>query len=127
MMRVYNYTVMGDLPIEFFPEYLEACSQLEKEQGNSFVNKAADAVKIFVKDVFTNSYGAENTILFVSAVVLFILLIVSKEYLLAVYLGIQSAAICTVWWMVVSESHFTGEARCSFISLRGTTSCGVTV
>ena len=97
MMRVYNYTVMDDLPIEFFPEYLEACSQLEKEQGNSFVNKAADAVKIFVKDVFTNSYGVENTILFVLAVVLFILLIISKEYLQAAYLGIQSVAICAVW------------------------------
>ena len=97
MMRVYNYTVMGDLPKEFFPEYLEACRQMEKEQGNSFVNRVVDAVKTFVKDVFTNSYGIENTALFVMAVLLMIFLIISKDYLLAIYLGVQSMAICAVW------------------------------
>ena len=39
MMRVYDYTVLGDLPKEFFPEYLEAVKELEKEQGITFVTK----------------------------------------------------------------------------------------
>lgn len=97
MMRVYNYTVLGDLPKEFFPEYLEACKQMEKEQGISFVSKSADAVKIFVKDVFSNNYGTENSFLFVIAAVLLVLLICLKEYALSIYLGIQSAVLCGVW------------------------------
>lgn len=97
MMRVYNYTVLGDLPKEFFPEYLEACKQMEKEQGISFVSKSADAVKIFVKDIFSNNYGTENSFLFVIAAVLLVLLICLKEYALSIYLGIQSAVLCGVW------------------------------
>lgn len=97
MMRVYNYTVLGDLPKDFFPEYLEACKQMEKEQGMGFVSKSVDAVKIFVKDVVSNNYGNENTILFIIAAVLLILLIYLKEYALAIYLGIQNAVLCVVW------------------------------
>lgn len=97
MMRVYNYTVLGDLPKEFFPEYLEACKQMEKEQGIDFVSKSVDAVKIFVKDLLSNNYGNENSILFIAAAVLLILLICLKEYALAVYLAIQSGVLCFVW------------------------------
>ncbi len=97
MMRVYNYTVLGDLPKEFFPEYLEACEAMEAEQGVTFVSKSVDAVKIFIKDVFTNSYGVENTVLLIAAVVLLILLIWKKNYPLAIYLAIQSAVLCVVW------------------------------
>ena len=97
MMRVYNYTVLGDLPKEFFPEYLEACEAMEDEQGITFVSKSVDAIKIFIKDVFSNSYGGENTILFMAAAVLLILLIWKKNYPLVIYLTIQSAVLCVVW------------------------------
>ena len=97
MMRVYNYTVLGDLPKEFFPEYLEACKQMEKEQGISFVSRSVNAVKVFVKDIFSNTYGNENTFLFVLAAVLLILLVYLKEYALAIYLAVQSGVLCFVW------------------------------
>ena len=97
MMRVYNYTVLGDLPKEFFPQYLEACEKLEDAQGIDFVSKSVNAVKVFVKDVLSNHYGTANTVLFAAAVILLILLIWKKKYSLAVYLGIQSLAICAVW------------------------------
>ena len=97
MMRVYNYTVLGDLPKKFFPEYLEACEELESDQGITFVSKSVDAVKIFIKDVLRNAYGAENTVLFIAAVVLLVLLIWKKNYSLAIYFGIQSAVHCVVW------------------------------
>ena len=97
MMRVYNYTVLGDLPKEFFPEYLEACEELEAEQGINFVSKSVEAVKIFIKDVLRGGYGIQNTVLFAAAIVLLILLIWKKNYPLAIYLGIQSAVICIVW------------------------------
>ena len=97
MMRVYNYTVLGDLPKEFFPEYLEACEELEAEQGINFVSKSVEAVKIFIKDVLRGGYGIQNTVLFAAAIVLLILLIWKKNYPLAIYLGIQSAVICVVW------------------------------
>ena len=97
MMRVYNYTVLGDLPKEFFPEYIEACKELEKEQGIDFVSKSIDAVKIFVRDFKGNAYGVENTVVFTAAAVLLVVCILLKQYFLAAYLGIQSAVICTVW------------------------------
>ena len=97
MMRVYNYTVLGDLPKEFFPEYIEACKAMEKDQGIDFVSKSVDAIKIFVNDLLSNQYGNENTILFIVAVVFLILLIYLKEYALAIYLAIQSGVLCVVW------------------------------
>lgn len=97
MMRVYNYTVLGDLPKEFFPEYLEACEKLEDAQGIDFVSKSVNAVKVFVKDVLSNHYGTANTVLFAAAVIVLVLLVWKKKYSLAVYLGIQSLAICAVW------------------------------
>ena len=97
MMRVYNYTVLGDLPKEFFPEYIEACKAMEKEQGIDFVSKSVDAVKIFVKDVLRNAYGNANSLLFIAAVTLLVITILSKRYALAIYLGIQSAVVCGVW------------------------------
>ena len=97
MLRVYNYTVMGDLPKEFFPEYIQAVRLMEEEQGVTFVSKSVDAVKTFVKDVFTNAYGNENSVVFFMAVLLIVILLAMKKYALAIYLAIQSAAICAVW------------------------------
>ena len=97
MMRVYNYTVLGDLPKEFFPQYLEACKQMEQQQGITFVSKSVEAVKIFGKDVLTNGYGDANSFLFVCAALLLVILIALKKYALAIYLGMQSAVICGVW------------------------------
>ena len=97
MMRVYNYTVLGDLPKEFFPEYLEACKAMEKEQGISFASKCIEAVKIFVKDIFSNNYGDENSVVFLIALFFFVILICIKKYALAIYLAIQSGVICLVW------------------------------
>lgn len=97
MLRVYNYTVMGDLPKEFFPEYLEACKALEKEQGITFATKAVDAVKIFAADLFSNTYGVRNTALFALAALLIVILMWKKNYPLAIYLAIQCAAMCVLW------------------------------
>lgn len=97
MMRVYDYTVLGDLPKEFFPEYLQAVKAMEKEQGINFVTRSFDAVKIFVRDVFTNAYGWGNTALFIIATVLFIVLLWKKNYSLAIYLAVQCAAVKMLW------------------------------
>ena len=70
---------------------------LEKEQGITFVTKSIDAIKIFVKDLFSNTYGTGNTLLFAIAGMLLIGLIWKKSYPLAIYLGVQSAAICVLW------------------------------
>ena len=97
MMRVYNYTVLDDLPKEFFPEYIEACRALEKEKGVTFVSKSAEAVKIFVTDLFAGTYGAANSGLFVVAALLLAVLIWRKKYPLAGYLAIQYGGICALW------------------------------
>lgn len=97
MLRVYDYTVLGDLPKEFFPNYLEACRELEQTQGITFVSKAGEAVKTFVKDFLTNQYGLKNTLPLAAALLLLIWLLWKKEYPLAVYLGIQSGVQCVIW------------------------------
>ena len=97
MMRVYNYTVLDELPKEFFPEYIEACKALEEEQGIDFVSKSVDAVKIFIRDLTGNAYGVENTVVFIAAAVLLVICILWKQYILAIYLGIQSVVLCAVW------------------------------
>ncbi len=96
-MRVYNYTVLGELPKEFFPEYIEACKALEKEQGVTFATKSVNAVKTFLGDGLTGAYGFANTALFLFAAVFFIFLILKRRYPLAIYLGIQYAAFCVLW------------------------------
>lgn len=97
LLRVYDYTVLGELPKEFFPQYVAACKAFEKEQGITFFTKSLDAGKIFIQDVASNAYGMNNTILFVGAAVLLILLLRKKEYVLAGYLAVQSAAVCVLW------------------------------
>lgn len=97
MMRVYNYTVLGDLPKEFFPKYIEAYEKMEKAEGITFASKATDAVKIFVKDIWSNAYGIRNTGLFILAFVLFILLLWKRNYPLTIYLVIQCGAIKILW------------------------------
>lgn len=97
MLRVYDYTVLGDLPKEFFPEYIEAYELMEKEEGVTFLSKAVQAVKVFLKDLVTNAYGIQNTGLFLLAAVLFVLLLWKKQYLLAGYLAIQSLTMSGLW------------------------------
>lgn len=97
MLKVYDYTVLGDLPKEFFPEYIEAYEKMEKAEGITFGTKAMDALKIFIKDVWSNAYGFRNTGLFVLAATLLILLLWKKNYPLAVYLAVQCAAIKLLW------------------------------
>ncbi len=97
MMRIYDYTVLDDLPKEFFPEYIKACKAMEKEQGITFVTRSADAVKLFVSDVFTGAYGVGNTVLLVLAGVFLILLIWKKRYPLAIYLAVQCGAMSVLW------------------------------
>lgn len=97
MLRVYDYTVLGDLPKEFFPEYIEAYEMMEKEEGVTFLSKAVQAVKVFLKDLVTNAYGIQNTGLFLLAAVLFVLLLWKKQYLLAGYLAIQSLTMSGLW------------------------------
>ena len=67
MMKVYDYTVLDDLPKDFFPNYIEAYEEMEKAQGSTFVSKTANAVRVFIKDVWSNAYGIQNTGLFVLA------------------------------------------------------------
>ena len=97
MVRVYNYTVLNDLPKEFFPQYIEAVRTLEKEQGITFVTKSVEAVKIFVSDLFAGTYGVANSVLFIIGGVLLLLLLWKKNYPLAIYLAIQYAVICALW------------------------------
>lgn len=97
MLRVYDYTVLGDLPKEFFPEYIEAYEQMEKEEGVTFLTKAVQAVKVFLKDLVTNAYGIQNTGLFLLAAGLLVLLLWKKQYLLAGYLAIQSLTMSGLW------------------------------
>lgn len=97
MMRVYDYTVLGDLPKEFFPDYIEAYEAMEKEEGITFLTKSAAAVGTFIKDLTSNAYGVRNTGLFVLAAVLFVVLLWKKKYPLAVYTAIQCTAISVLW------------------------------
>lgn len=97
MMKVYDYTVLDDLPKEFFPNYMEAYEKMEKAQGITFVSKTANAVRVFIRDVWNNAYGIENTGLFVLACVLFILLLWKRNFPLALYLAVQCGAIKILW------------------------------
>lgn len=97
MIRVYNYTVMGEVPKEFFPQYIEAYQELEKEEGITVVSKAVNAVKTFAADIVSNEYGVENTLLYVGALALLVLVLWKREYLLALYLAIQCGAVSALW------------------------------
>ena len=97
MIRVYNYTVMGDTPKEFFPQYIEAYQEMEEAEGITVAEKIADAVKTFTADVFSNSYGVENTVLFAAVIVLFLWILWKNQYLLALYVAVQCAAVCALW------------------------------
>lgn len=97
MIRVYNYTTLGEDTKEFFPQYIEAYEQMEKAEGITVASKAVNAVKTFGKDVFSNAYGVENTMLFVAAAVLLTVLLAKRKVLLAVYLGTQCAANMVLW------------------------------
>ena len=97
MIRVYNYTTMGDTPKEFFPEYIQAYEKMEDAEGITFFTKSANAVKTFVKDVCSNEYGVENTLLFIAAAVLFVVLFLKKNYFLAIYLTVQCGANVVLW------------------------------
>lgn len=97
MLRVYDYTVLGDLPKEFFPQYIKAFELMEKEEGVTFLSKAVQAVKVFLKDLATNAYGIQNTGLFLLAAALLVLLLWKKQYLLAGYLAIQCLTMSGLW------------------------------
>ena len=97
MIRVYNYTTMGEEPKTFFPEYIAAYEEMEQREGITFTTKAVNAVKTFFKDVFTGEYGVENTVLFVAAAVLLFVSFMKKRYLLSLYLGTQWAANTMLW------------------------------
>lgn len=97
MLKVYDYSVLGNLPKEFFPQYIKAHRAMEKAEGITPVTRTADAVKAFLKDVWSNAYELRNTALFVLAAVLFVLLLVKKNYPLAVYLAAQCAVVKALW------------------------------
>lgn len=97
MIRVYNYTTMGEEPKTFFPEYIAAYEEMEQREGITFTTKAVNAVKTFFKDVFTGEYGVENTVLFLAAAVLLFVSFMKKCYLLSLYLGTQWAANVMLW------------------------------
>ena len=97
MIRVYNYTVMGDLPKEFFPQYIEAYQQMEESAGITAGSKAVQAVKTYLSDVFHGNYGLDNTMVFAAAAILLVILFIKKNYALAIYLVIQCAANSALW------------------------------
>lgn len=97
MIRVYNYTVMGDLPKEFFPQYIEAYQQMEESAGITAGSKAVQAVKTYLSDVFHGNYGLDNTVVFAAAAILLGILFIKKNYALAIYLFIQCAANSALW------------------------------
>ena len=97
MIRVYNYTVMGDLPKEFFPQYIEAYQQMEESAGITAGSKAVKAVKTYLSDVFQGNYGLDNTVVFAAAAILLVILFIKKNYALAIYLVIQCAANSALW------------------------------
>lgn len=97
LMKVYDYAVLGDLPKEFFPEYIEAYQEMEKAEGITPVTKAANAVKTFCRDVVSNAYGLCNSILFAIAAILLVILFWKKEYPLAVYLLLQCLVNMLLW------------------------------
>lgn len=97
MIRVYNYTVMGDLPKEFFPQYIEAYQEMEKAEGITVGSKVVNAVKTYAADVFHGNYGIDNVVVFAAAAMLLVILILKKNYPLAIYLAIQCAANSALW------------------------------
>lgn len=97
MIRVYNYTVMGDLPKVFFPQYIEAYQEMEKTEGITLGSKAANAVKTYATDVMHGNYGIDNTILFAAAGILLVILVLKKNYPLAIYLAIQCGVNSALW------------------------------
>lgn len=97
LMRIYDYTILEELPKEFFPQYLEAVKAMEREQGNPFFARAGHAVKEFVKGVCTNAYGTLNTILWIMAGLLFVILLRKRQFSLAFYLLIQTMASWILW------------------------------
>lgn len=97
MLKIYDYTLLGDLPKEFFPKYIDAYQKYEKEQGITFFTKALDGVKDFSKNVFSNGYGTANTILFIVSIVLLVYLFIKKEWALFIYLAVQYLSVIVLW------------------------------
>ncbi|MGN0334203.1 MAG: hypothetical protein ACI4DV_00880 [Lachnospiraceae bacterium] len=97
MLRIYDYTVLGDLPQKFFPEYIENYQQMERDAGITPLTRGIAAVKTFVSDVFYGSYGLENTVFFAAALLLIIRLLRKKDFRMSAYLVLQCAAILVLW------------------------------
>lgn len=97
LLKVYDYTILDDLPKDFFPKYIEAYQKWEKENGVSFFSKAKNAVLTFGSDLCSNEYGLKNSSLFLCSLLLLLILIRKRNYQLAGYLGIQTAALCVLW------------------------------
>ncbi len=98
LIRIYDYTILGDIPKEFFPNYIKAYEQMEKTEGITAVTRSTRAVKQFISDVAHGSYGLENTVLFLSAALFFAWVVYKKHYRLANYLVVQSV-VCNVLWL----------------------------
>lgn len=97
LMKVYDYTVLDELPKEFFPEYIKAYQKMESDQGITFVSKTKNAVRTFFSDLCSNQYGLKNSSLFVLSFLIFLVLMLKKDYQLAGYLGVQLAGLCVLW------------------------------
>lgn len=97
LLKIYDYSVLGNLPKEFFPQYIEAYQKMEQAEGITPFKKLGNAFKTFASDVLHQAYGACNTILFLLAAALLVILILKKNYRLAVYLAVQCAVINGLW------------------------------
>ena len=97
LLRIYDYTVLGNLPKEFFPEYLEAVKAMEAKEGNAFLNRMKHAVTEFGEGVFTNAYGIQNTLLWIIAVAMTVIFFRRRQFFYGWYLACQLLVSAAMW------------------------------
>lgn len=97
LLRIYDYTVLGDLPKEFFPEYLEAVKAMEAKEGSAFLNRLEHAVTEFGKGVASNAYGIQNTLLWIIAVAMTVIFFRRRQFFYGWYLVCQLLVSAAMW------------------------------
>lgn len=98
VIRIYDYTLLGNKTKNFFPKYIRAYEEMEKEAGNTPVKKLWNAIKVLGSDLLHNAYGWENTVVLLAAVLLLFYFGRQKEKLLFWQLLIQTG-VWTVMWL----------------------------
>lgn len=97
LLRIYDYTVLEDIPKEFFPEYLEAVKAMEAEAGNAFFNRLKHAVTEFGEGVCSNTYGIQNTLLWIAAIGMVVIFFRKRQFSHGWYLVSQILVSAAMW------------------------------